>query len=63
MGTAADRQGAETLRGQRKAGGRMVIAVGKRLGVQELLLLEKTPAGGSTRQNILPVRFVPLTRD
>jgi protein-L-isoaspartate(D-aspartate) O-methyltransferase len=61
--TAAAPHVPEPLIEQLKPGGRMVIPVGKRFGVQELLLLEKTPAGEITRQNILPVRFVPLTRD
>ena len=46
---------------QLKEGGRMVIPVGKS-GAQELYLLEKR--GGQVKQTaVIPVRFVPLTRD
>jgi protein-L-isoaspartate(D-aspartate) O-methyltransferase len=46
---------------QLKEGGRMIIPVGK-THAQELYLLEKR--GGQVRQTaVIPVRFVPLTRD
>jgi protein-L-isoaspartate(D-aspartate) O-methyltransferase len=46
---------------QLKEGGRMVIPVGKS-GSQELFLLEKR--GGQIRQTaVIPVKFVPLTRE
>jgi protein-L-isoaspartate(D-aspartate) O-methyltransferase len=48
---------------QLKVGGRMVIPVGERAQSQELLILVKQPDGSTTTQRILPVRFVPLTRD
>jgi len=47
---------------QLAVGGRMVIPVGQRLGAQRLLVLEKTPGGRRTR-TVMPVRFVPFTRD
>ncbi len=43
-------------------GGRMVIPVGPPLRVQSLMLVEKRSDGSITRRNLLPVRFVPLTR-
>ena len=46
---------------QLKNGGRMVIPVGSRFMVQQLLLVEKDKAGKVTTRQILPVRFVPLT--
>jgi protein-L-isoaspartate(D-aspartate) O-methyltransferase len=46
---------------QLKNGGRMVIPVGSRFMVQQLLLVEKDAAGKVTTRQILPVRFVPLT--
>ncbi len=46
---------------QLKDGGRMAIPVGPDGGVQELYLLEKL--GGEVRRKaVLPVRFVPMTR-
>jgi protein-L-isoaspartate(D-aspartate) O-methyltransferase len=46
---------------QLKPGGRMVIPVGTRFLVQELLLVEKNADGSTRTRQILPVRFVPLT--
>lgn len=46
---------------QLKEGGRMVIPVGHPFLVQNLMLVEKRH-GKVTTRNILPVRFVPLTR-
>lgn len=48
---------------QLKPGAKMVIPVGPRFAEQELLLIEKRADGGITRRTILPVRFVPLTRE
>jgi protein-L-isoaspartate(D-aspartate) O-methyltransferase len=42
-------------------GGRMVIPVGNRFSVQQLVLVEKDEAGGVTTRQLLPVAFVPLT--
>jgi protein-L-isoaspartate(D-aspartate) O-methyltransferase len=46
---------------QLKPGGRMVIPVGGRFMVQQLVLVEKDAGGEVTTRQILPVRFVPLT--
>jgi protein-L-isoaspartate(D-aspartate) O-methyltransferase len=46
---------------QLKAGGRMVIPVGSRFMVQQLVLIKKDSEGLISLQQILPVRFVPLT--
>ena len=46
---------------QLKVGGRMVIPVGSRFMTQELLLVTKTSDTKLVTQQILPVRFVPLT--
>lgn len=46
---------------QLKPGGRMVIPVGSRFLVQQLVLVEKDVAGDVTTRQLLPVRFVPLT--
>ena len=47
---------------QLKPGGRMVIPVGASFLVQYLMLVEKKPDGTVSTRQILPVRFVPLTR-
>ena len=46
---------------QLKPGGRMLIPVGSRFMVQELLLVEKSEEGKLSTQQLLPVAFVPLT--
>ena len=46
---------------QLKPGGRMVIPVGSRFMVQQLVLVEKDDKGKVSTRQILPVRFVPLT--
>ncbi len=46
---------------QLKPGGRMMIPVGSRFMIQELLLVTKQADGKVTTRQILPVRFVPLT--
>jgi protein-L-isoaspartate(D-aspartate) O-methyltransferase len=46
---------------QLRAGGRMVIPVGDRFSVQQLLLIEKTADDEVRTRQLLPVRFVPLT--
>jgi protein-L-isoaspartate(D-aspartate) O-methyltransferase len=48
---------------QLKPGGRMIIPVGARGAEQELLLIEKAPDGAVATRTVLPVRFVPLTRE
>ena len=47
---------------QLKPGGRMVIPVGAAFTVQHLVLVEKDAEGGIRSRQVLPVRFVPLTR-
>jgi protein-L-isoaspartate(D-aspartate) O-methyltransferase len=47
---------------QLKNGGRLVIPVGGRFSVQQLVLVSKDAQGTVTTRQILPVRFVPLTR-
>ncbi len=51
----------QPLLDQLKPGGRMVIPVGEAFDVQELLLITKDEAGHMHRQQVIPVRFVPLT--
>ncbi len=46
---------------QLKPGGRMLIPVGSRFMVQELLLVEKSESGAVSTRQLLPVAFVPLT--
>ena len=48
---------------QLKKGGVMVIPVGHRFSVQQLLLITKDSADNLQTRQILPVRFVPLTGD
>jgi len=47
---------------QLKPGGRMVIPVGGPFATQSLVLVEKTAAGKVRTREVLPVLFVPLTR-
>lgn len=47
---------------QLKPGGRMVIPVGGKFTVQQLVLIEKDKNNKTTLRQILPVQFVPLTR-
>ena len=55
---AADRM-PETLLGQLRAGGRMVIPVGAG-GVQDLCLVERQPGGELVQRSLGYVRFVPM---
>jgi protein-L-isoaspartate(D-aspartate) O-methyltransferase len=48
---------------QLKKGGRMIIPIGAPHSVQTLILVEKNEKGKVTTESILPVRFVPLTRN
>ena len=59
--TAAPDHVPEPLIDQLAPGGRLVIPVGDR-SAQQLLLLRRT-AAGIEREELLPVRFVPLRRD
>lgn len=47
---------------QLKVGGRLVMPIGPRYGGQNLTVIEKGE-DGLTEQQVLPVQFVPLTRD
>jgi len=48
---------------QLKPGGKLVIPVGEHHGYQELLLVEVDESGKISKRSVLPVRFVPLTRE
>ncbi len=48
---------------QLKVGGKLVVPVGPQGRGQSLQVLEKQPDGEITATEVLPVRFVPLTRD
>jgi protein-L-isoaspartate(D-aspartate) O-methyltransferase len=60
--TAAASHVPPPLIAQLKPGGRMVIPVGGAFTVQHLVLVEKDAEGGVRSRQVLPVRFVPLTR-
>jgi protein-L-isoaspartate(D-aspartate) O-methyltransferase len=60
--TAAPEKVPPPLLQQLGPGGRMIIPVGPVHDVQSLQVLEKDRAGRIQTQDILPVRFVPLTR-
>jgi protein-L-isoaspartate(D-aspartate) O-methyltransferase len=51
----------EGLLSQLKPGGRAVIPVGPALGIQDLILVEKTADGKTATKTIFPVRFVPAS--
>lgn len=48
---------------QLRVGGKLVVPVGPEARTQSLQVLEKGPGGEITVTNVLPVAFVPLTRD
>jgi len=48
---------------QLKPGGKLVIPVGEARGNQELLVVEVGENGDIIHESVLPVRFVPLTRE
>jgi len=58
--TAAAPRVPQALVDQLKPGGRMVIPIGERWEVQQLLLIERNLDGTLQQKNVLPVRFVPL---
>jgi len=60
--TAASEHVPPPLIKQLKPGGRMCIPVGSPFGTQYLLLVEKKADGSVSTRNLMPVRFVPLTR-
>lgn len=61
--TAAPEEVPQPLIDQLKVGGRMVIPVGRKNAVQTLQLLVRNADGALEVTDIIPVRFVPLTRD
>eukprot|EP00873_Tetraselmis_striata_P020019 jgi/Tetstr1/440283/TSEL_028633.t1 len=46
---------------QLRVGGRLVIPLGPRQGMQSLSLVEKTESGEALRRDVMDVRYVPLT--
>ncbi|MDI1323572.1 MAG: protein-L-isoaspartate(D-aspartate) O-methyltransferase [Algoriphagus sp.] len=60
--TAAPEKVPQPLIDQLKEGGKMIIPVGSNANTQELRLLEKRK-GKIRTTSLLPVRFVPFTRD
>ncbi|HSN15153.1 MAG TPA: protein-L-isoaspartate(D-aspartate) O-methyltransferase [Anaeromyxobacteraceae bacterium] len=58
--TAAPPEIPQPLVDQLAVGGRLVAPVGEEWGAQELVVLERTPAGVK-RRVVAPVRFVPMT--
>ena len=61
--TAAPDHVPEPLVEQLATGGRLVLPVGPDGGRQELVVLEKQADGSVERTRVIPVRFVPLTRE
>jgi protein-L-isoaspartate(D-aspartate) O-methyltransferase len=59
--TAAPPSIPDPLLQQLKVGGRLVIPVGGRDALQNLLVLTKRADGGFDRSSVMPVRFVPMT--
>ncbi len=60
--TAAADEIPKPLLEQLKPGGRLVIPVGAVFDAQDLLLVTKSEDGKTSEREVLPVRFVPLTR-
>ena len=61
--TAAADEIPEPLLKQLRPGARLVIPVGTAYGYQELLVVEIGEDGETELRSVLPVRFVPLTRE
>jgi len=61
--TAAPERVPQPLLEQLKRGGRMVIPVGAQGQTQSLRVIEKNAEGIISERDVLPVGFVPLTRD
>jgi len=53
----------EPLLDQLKPGGKMIIPVGKQRDGQHLILVTKDLKGKISKRSMMPVRFVPLTRE
>jgi protein-L-isoaspartate(D-aspartate) O-methyltransferase len=62
MVTAAAAEIPPPLIEQLKAGGRLVIPVGRPYDYQELVVVEKSGSGEVDKRSVLGVAFVPLTR-
>jgi protein-L-isoaspartate(D-aspartate) O-methyltransferase len=60
--TAAPEEVPPALVAQLKAGGRMIVPVGRVWDVQDLQLIEKDAAGRVSTRSVIPVRFVPLVK-
>ncbi len=61
MVTAAPPEIPEALTAQLQRGGRMVLPVGQRGRIQQLMVLEKSETSDEiTGRNVIPVRFVPM---
>jgi protein-L-isoaspartate(D-aspartate) O-methyltransferase len=61
IGTAAAGQIPPPLLEQLQPGGRMILPVEDRLGFQYLVLITKDQKGNLHKENVMPVRFVPMT--
>jgi protein-L-isoaspartate(D-aspartate) O-methyltransferase len=60
--TAAPDRMPQPLIDQLAPGGRLIAPIGPQGGTQNLLLMRKDLDGSTVTRNVLPVRFVPLTR-
>jgi protein-L-isoaspartate(D-aspartate) O-methyltransferase len=60
--TAAPDRMPQPLIDQLAPGGRLIAPIGPQGGTQNLLLMRKDSDGRTLTRNVLPVRFVPLTR-
>ena len=60
MVTAAAENIPDTLVEQLADGGKIVLPLGPRKGPQSLVKLTKSPSGELAREELIPVRFVPL---
>jgi len=61
--TAAPNHVPQPLLDQLKPGGRLVLPVGPVWSTQSLMLVSKDEAGDITREEVMAVGFVPLTRE
>ena len=61
IGTAAAGRIPEPLIEQLKPGGRMILPYGRPWGFQYLVVVTKDEAGSIHKENVMPVRFVPMT--
>lgn len=61
--TAAPETVPQPLIDQLKPGGRLVIPVGPQARAQSLRVIEKDETGEVTERDVIPVGFVPLTRE